>query len=133
MSGAEGATLPLTLRIPTWCSNATVTLNGSPINVALTAGTFVKLPQAVKSGDVVTLTLPMTIEKKAHEGQGVCFQRGPLLYAYAIPQQITEDTEEYANMHGKKPENPDFKCWNIVPTGIFNYAYADDGQEISVN
>ena len=33
-------------------------------------------------------------------------------------------------MHGKKPENPDFKCWNITPTGAFNYAYADDGQPI---
>ena len=130
ISGAEGATLPLTLRIPTWCSNATVTLNGSPIDVALTAGTFVKLPKAVKCGDVVTLTLPMTIEKKALEGQGVCFQRGPLLYAYAIPQQMTEDTEQYANMHGKMPENPDFKCWNITPTGAFNYAYTDDGQSV---
>ena len=130
ISGAEGATLPLTLRIPTWCSNATVTLNGSPIDVALTAGTFVKLPKAVKCGDVVTLTLPMTIEKKALEGQGVCFQRGPLLYAYAIPQQMTEDTEQYANMHGKMPENPDFKCWNITPTGAFNYAFADDGQPV---
>jgi hypothetical protein len=132
VSGAEGAMLPLTLRIPTWCSNATVTLNGSPIDVALTAGTFVTLPQAVKSGDVVTLTLPMTIEKNALEGQGICFQRGPLLYAYAIPQLMTEDTEEYACMHGKKPENPDFKCWNITPTGAFNYAFADDGQEIKV-
>jgi hypothetical protein len=87
----------------------------------------------VESGDVVTLTLPMTIEKKVLEGQGICFQRGPLLYAYAIPQQMTEDTEQYANMHGKMPENPDFKCWNITPTGAFNYAYADDGQAISVN
>ena len=130
VSGDEGATLPLTLRIPTWCSNASAALNDSPIDVALTAGTFVKLPKAVKRGDVVTLTLPMTIEKKTLEGQGVCFQRGPLLYAYAIPQQKTEDTEEYDCMHGKKPENPDFKCWNITPTGAFNYAFADDGQPV---
>jgi ferric-dicitrate binding protein FerR (iron transport regulator) len=133
VSGDEGATLPLTLRIPTWCSNASAALNDSPIDVALTAGTFVKLPKAVKRGDVVTLTLPMTIEKKTLEGQGVCFQRGPLLYAYAIPQQKTEDTEEYDCMHGKKPENPDFKCWNITPTGAFNYAFADDGQPVSVS
>jgi hypothetical protein len=35
-------------------------------------------------------------------------------------------------MHGKKPENPDFKCWNITPTGAFNYAYASDGKPIEV-
>ena len=34
-------------------------------------------------------------EKKTIEGQGDYFQRGPLLFAYAIPQQMTEDTTEY--------------------------------------
>ncbi len=133
VSGAEGASLPLTLRIPTWCSNASVAINGKSSHQLLPTGSFTKLPDAVKSGDEITLTLPMKVEKKTLEGQGVYFQRGPLLYAYAIPQQMTEDTEEYANMHGKKPENPDFKCWNIIPTGNFNYAFADDGQAVSVN
>ena len=132
ISGAEGACLPLTLRIPTWCMSASIAINGTPVNMALTAGTFTKLPDAVKSGDIVTLTLPMGVEKKTLQGQGIYFQRGPLLYAYAIPQQMSEDTEEYENMHGKKPENPDFKCWNITPTGNFNYAYANDGKEVSV-
>ena len=133
VSGAEGADIPLTLRIPTWCDNASIAINGSPIDILLPAGTFVKLSEPVKNGDVVTLTLPMTVEKKTLEGQGVYFQRGPLLFSFAIPQQMTEDTKEYENMHGKKPENPDFKCWNITPIGDFNYAYADDGQEVGVN
>lgn len=131
VSGAEGASIPLTLRIPTWCSNASLSINGSPVNLALSAGTFVKLPEKVKSGDMLMLTLPMEVEKHTLEGQGVYFQCGPLLYSYAIPQQKTEDTTEYANMHGKKPENADFKCWNITPTGAFNYAYADDGQPLT--
>lgn len=57
----------------------------------------------------------------------------PLLFAYAIPQKMEEDTEVYENMHGKEPENPDFKCWNITPTGDFNYAYDDDGHPVAVN
>ncbi len=130
VSGAEGASLPLTLRIPTWCSAASVAINGKAANLVLPAGSFVQLPDAVKDGDDITLTLPMPVEKKTLEGQGIYFQRGPLLYAYAIPQRMEEDTEEYANMHGKKSENPDFKCWNITPTGNFNYAFANDGQEI---
>ncbi len=128
--GDEGASLPLTLRIPSWCTSASVAVNGLPMNLLLPSGTFVRLPEAVKDGDIVTLTLPMTVEKKVLEGQGIYFQRGPLLFSYAIPQQMTEDTEEYANMHGKKPENPAFKCWNITPTGAFNYAFTDDGQPI---
>ena len=57
----------------------------------------------------------------------------PLLFAYAIPQKMEEDTDVYENMHGKEPENPDFKCWNITPTGDFNYAYDDDGHPVAVN
>ncbi|MBO7139299.1 MAG: glycoside hydrolase family 127 protein [Prevotella sp.] len=101
VNGAAGAAIPLTLRIPSWCSLPSLSVNGSPIDRRLSAGTFCKVSSAVKDGDVVTLTLPMTVEKKVLEGQGVFFQRGPLLYAHAIPQQMTEDTEEYANMHGK--------------------------------
>ena len=133
VTGAEEASIPLTLRIPSWCTDATLTVNDNDVGVDLYAGTFVNLPDKVRNGDIIVLTLPMTVEKKTIEGQGVCFQRGPLLYAYAIPQQKTEDTEEYANMHGKKPENPDFKCWNITPTGDFNYAFADDGTPLEAN
>ena len=132
VSSAEGAVIPLSLRIPAWCKDATVSINGTAVNMALQPGTFAKLPNPVGNGDVITLTLPMTVEKKTLEGQGVYFQRGPLLFAYAIPQQMTEDTEVYANMHGKKPENADFKCWSITPTADFNYAYADDAQPIQV-
>lgn len=133
VEGTKAASIPLSLRIPAWCQNAALSINGAASNMALPAGTFVRLPEQVKDGDVITLTLPMTVETKTLEGQGVYFQRGPLLFAYAIPQQMTEDTEEYDNMHGKKPENPDFKCWSITPTGAFNYAYASDGQPIQVN
>lgn len=133
VKGQEDASIPLTLRIPTWCQNATVSINGGAAGVELQAGTFVRLPEKVKSGDVVTLTLPMTVEKKILEGQGIYFQRGPLLFAYAIPQKMEEDTDVYENMHGKEPENPDFKCWNITPTGDFNYAYDDDGHPVAVN
>ena len=133
VSGDEDASIPLTLRIPTWCDDATLSINGVAVNQVLQAGSFVRFSASVKPGDVVVLTLPMTVEKKELEGQGVYFQRGPLLFSYAIPQQKTEDTEEYANMHGKKPENPDFKCWNITPTGAFNYAYASDGKPVEVS
>ena len=133
VSGQDGASIPLTLRIPTWCQHASMTINGTAADVELKAGTFVRLPEKVKKGDVVVLTLPMTVEKKLLDGQGIYFQRGPLLFAYAIPQKMEEDTKVYENMHGKVSENPDFKSWNITPTGDFNYAYDDDGAQIQVN
>ena len=128
-SANPDASIPFTLRIPAWCEGATLEVNGKAVNLALTSGTFVRLPQPVKHSDEIVLNLPMQLQKQTLEGQGVYFERGPLLYAYAIPQQMSEDLEEYECMHGKKPESPDFKCWNITPTGAWNYAYADDGKE----
>ncbi len=132
VEGDPGASIPLTLRIPAWCENASLKINDIDANLALVAGTFVKLPEAVKNGDRVLLMLPMPVEKEVIEGQGVCFRRGPLLLSYAIPHKMEEDLTEYANMHGKKPDNPDFKCWNITPTGDFNYASTADGSPVEV-
>ena len=54
--------------------------------------------------------------------QSVYVQRGLILYSYAIPQNKTEDTKVYANMHGKVPGDPSFKCWSFEPSGNWNYA-----------
>ena len=94
VNGAEGASIPLTLRIPTWCTSASVAINGSPINLALPAGTFVKLPDAVKSGDVVTLILPMTIEQKLEKA----------LSGYLLPAAI-----QSGQVHTRHPVPPQWK------------------------
>ena len=52
----------------------------------------------------------------------VYVQRGPLLYAYPIPQKITEDKTIYPNMNGKTPGDTTFKCLSIEPVGSWNYA-----------
>ena len=61
-------------------------------------------------------------ESNSDEIQSVYVQRGPLLYSYAIPQTKTEDTKVYSYMHGKVPGDPSFKCWDIEPSGDWNYA-----------
>ena len=56
------------------------------------------------------------------ETTGVYVRRGPLLFAYAIPQTQTEDTTIYENMNGKVPSEKDFRCWSFEPAGAWNYA-----------
>ena len=62
--------------------------------------------------------------EKNDDVQGVYVRRGPLLYAFAIPQNQTEDTLVYENMNGKVPGDPSFKCWSFEPAGDWNYAMA---------
>ena len=76
----------LKLRIPAWCDNATIKVNGEPINVNAKNESYAAVTRQWKKGDVVTLDMPM--ETKLMEanplveecrGQ-VAVQRGPIIY-----------------------------------------------------
>ena len=111
---------PLKIRIPGWAKAARLTVNGR--SVPCTPATFATISRKFRDGDRVCLAMDAPVEVKTIAGQGMYVERGPLLYSYAIPQTVTEDTTTYANMSGKKSGNADFKCWAIRPAGAFNYA-----------
>ena len=113
---------PLVLRIPGWCKDASLTVNGKPAGVELKSGTFVTLERVFRNGDKVRLSLPMEIVREHVPMGGSTFSRGPLLYAYPVPENVEVDDKVYDNMAGKVPENPDFKCLSITPAGPWNYA-----------
>ena len=119
----------LTLRIPCWCNGASLTVNGEAAGQALTPGSFVTLDRRWADGDVVTLSLPMEVLRQTAFGGGVWFERGPLVYTYAIPAHFRKDTVRYANMNGKYPADDEaFPCWDIRPAGPWNYAVDADVQ-----
>ena len=111
----------LQLRIPSWCQDASLTVNGKPVKANLKPGSFYGLKRKFKDGDEIRLVLPMRILKQDADG-GVFFERGPLVYSYAIPTRWEKDETVYANMNGKFPDNPDFHCWSLTPDGPWNYA-----------
>ena len=124
-------TAKLTLRIPHWCSEACLNVNGKPWKSALEGGTFVTLDRKWKDGDCVELQLPMNILRQEAYGGGIYFERGPLVYSYAIPATFTKDTVRYANMNGKYPEDDNaFPCWDIQPSGAWNYAVKADVEAV---
>ena len=76
----------LKLRIPAWCDNATIKVNGEPVNVDAKSESYAAVTRQWKKGDIVTLDMPM--ETKLMEanplveecrGQ-VAVQRGPIIY-----------------------------------------------------
>ena len=114
-------------RIPQWCGNASVKINGKPYRKELAAGSFVTIGRKFRPGDVVTLSLEMDVEVKTVENQGIYVQRGPIVYSYPVPQTMTEDKKVYPRLNGKVPGDDSFKCWNITPAGPWNYAIVSDG------
>ena len=144
-----------TYRIPEWCkTGAAALINGSQADAGA-PGTFAKIERTFKDGDTIELDFPMETAFEAvprcryvikdavskwtgqidgpSGSQGTIVRRGPLLFAYPIAEERTEDTAVHANMRGKKSRNPDFKCWNIRPAGPFNYALAGHEAETEVS
>ena len=76
----------LALRIPGWCRNYGLHLNGSAVKMVIPTNGYVKLSREWRANDEVELILPMPVEEiEAHPGVRqdcgrVALQRGPLVY-----------------------------------------------------
>ena len=78
--------LSLYLRIPEWCDNATVKVNGESVDIATKANTYAQVNRVWKKGDVVELDMEMKVKLlesnplvEETRNQTVV-KRGPLVY-----------------------------------------------------
>lgn len=75
---------PLQLRIPRWCSNAEIRVNGKLVERPIPSGAFFTLRETWKSGDQVELRLPMSwrlIRGRQSQVGRVAIVRGPMIYS----------------------------------------------------
>ncbi len=80
----------LNLRIPGWCRAATLAINGQSHALAPVNG-YAPIRRTWSSGDTVTLTLPMPVERihadprLSNVAGKVALQRGPVVYCFEEP------------------------------------------------
>ena len=80
------STFDLNLKIAEWCRNATVQVNGQPVEGEIASGTYCRITREWRKGDTVTLQLAMpvvamTADARARYYEGkVALCRGPLVY-----------------------------------------------------
>ena len=87
------------LRIPGWCSNATVQVNRESFPATPAAGMFVSVQREFHDGDRVDLKLPMPVRvENWFHGQSVCLTRGPLVYSLKIAERRVEHTSDPAEI-----------------------------------
>ncbi|KAB1161695.1 beta-L-arabinofuranosidase domain-containing protein [Micromonospora sp. DT46] len=65
VTGSAGGSWTMRIRIPGWTSGASVSVNGTPQNIATTPGSYASLTRSWASGDVVTVRLPMRVVMSA--------------------------------------------------------------------
>jgi DUF1680 family protein len=80
---SETSVFPLKLRIPSWCGNAILSVNGKPAEVTCKKGTFAVVERLWEKGDQVILELPMAwrlVSGRARQAGRAAVMRGPLLF-----------------------------------------------------
>jgi len=80
----QNSPFSLKLRMPAWCSNATLAVNDRMEKTALRPGEYAALRREWHDGDTINLTMPITLRAIVgeHGNLGkVAFARGPLVLA----------------------------------------------------
>jgi DUF1680 family protein len=80
---------PLHLRIPEWCKNPVLTINGNPMEITPQKN-IVILTREWKNNDKVELTLPMEFRFSRWYENSLGIERGPLVYALKIEEEWRE-------------------------------------------
>lgn len=112
LSSPKAVKFPLYLRIPRWTQGAEVKLNGKAVKVTATPLSYVVLDREWKSGDTVSLRLPMQVDLTTWKANkdSVSVNYGPLTFAWDAGEQWVRD--------GGNDQWPE---WGVKPTGAWNY------------
>jgi hypothetical protein len=108
---------PLYLRVPRWCSEAKIMLNGQPLRVESRPLIYIVVERSWKNGDTIRLELPMHLglHKWKKNSNSVSIDYGPLSFSL----RIGERWADYGN-DKSWPES------QVYPTTAWNYGLALD-------
>lgn len=105
---------PFSMRIPAWADGATVQINNEKI-IAAPKDSFFVLERAFKSGDVITLNLPMEVLLESPSENSVSVTRGPLVFSLLVAENTMAITSQ-------PKTSMNFPAWEITPASPWNYA-----------
>jgi hypothetical protein len=104
---------PLELRIPAWAKKATVSINGKLYNT-YNGGQIISINRTWRSGDMVTLSLPMELKATEWGRNSRAVERGPLVYALKVKEKWEKGTEERQGEY-----------FSVFPDSDWNYGLLD--------
>jgi hypothetical protein len=99
---ARDRTFPLSFRIPDWCRNPELSVNGSALAASRDAKGFVRVERLWKAGDAIRLKFPMSVSVKmgrddnSQSAPYATVSYGPLLFALPIADSKNANTPDPA-------------------------------------
>ena len=94
------AFFPFHVRIPAWCQNPIIRINGEVVEANAYSGETARINRTWKQGDVLSVELPMNVTVSRWYGKSAVIERGPLVYALKMNENW-EKKEFEPELEGK--------------------------------
>jgi len=111
----KNVAFPLYLRVPAWCENASVSVNGKSLAVKAMPDGYIMIDNKWKNGDKISLKLPMHLQVREWEQNknSVSVNYGPLTFSLKIAENYVKK-DSRANTQGDSgwQETADSTKWN---------------------
>jgi hypothetical protein len=122
-------TFPFALRIPGWCAEASVRINGKALGKQGQAGQYLVVEREWQDGDIVELHLPMRLELRRFEQNqdAVSIERGPLTYSLKIGELWKKYDDPIRQPFCDAEAWP---AWEVFATSPWNYGLVLDDRPL---
>lgn len=111
---------PLYLRVPEWCRNPALRVNGKRAKLTRSRPGFLIVQRAWRDRDTLTLDLPMELEvKRWGTNRSASVHYGPLAFSVAIKERW----QKYGTRNEAWPE------WEVYAASPWNYGLALDSKD----
>ncbi len=129
---AKSIFFPLYLRVPEWCKDASVTVNGEFIPVKAKPDGYIMLSNKWENGDKIALELPMAISLREWQENknSVSVNYGPLTFSLKIAENYVKQDSRY-NTQGdagwqKTADPAKWPAYDIFAASAWNYGLLVD-------
>lgn len=135
------AAFPLHLRIPGWCAEPVITLNGEKVAFRNVGEGIVVVEREWRSGDCLNLTFPAQVTVSRWYNEAAVVERGPLVYALRMNEKWERHELEpekhalygpfYYEVTSDSPWNFCLPKANVRPEAVGESFIVEDGGEMA--
>ncbi len=134
---AQNVKFPMYLRVPGWCKNASIQINGNKLNLTAKAGEYIRIEREWTDGDKLVLKLPMELGIRTWQvnQNSVSVDYGPLTFSLKIEEEYNKiNSTESAIGDSKWQKDADPEKWpayTIDAKSPWNYGLIVDKKNSS--
>ena len=135
----QKVSFPIYLRIPGWCEQASVQINGKRLTVNASPDTFIRIDRKWSDNDQIKLELPMRLSCRTWQinQNSVSVNYGPLTFSLKIAEKykkISNTKSAIGDSKWQKTADPQkWPAYEIEPESPWNYGLLLDKNDLSAS